>query len=106
MAHLPTAQQARGFAAVEFEVDERVLPIFRADDLPAGWDREPPGPASQLFGHERYHVHGCLGFRIPSIVVPTELDLVLFPGHERFQEVRVIQAAVPFPFDSRLFAKE
>lgn len=102
LAHAPRLGRAKGFVAAEYEMDARRLPAHDVKDLPAGWDAEPPGTASQLFGYARFADHGRVGFRVPSILVPDQQNAVLFPDHPQFDTLRVIRADMDFPFDPRL----
>jgi len=103
LAHMEVAHRSRNFAIAELAVDARALPAFDVTELPKGWDDEPAGPPSQEFGRQQYEVHGRLGFRVPSVIVPDESNVVLFPQHSSFAAVEVIREADPFTFDPRLF---
>lgn len=103
LAHMEVAQRSRNFAVVEFEIDARTLPVFKTSELPEGWNNEPAGPPSQEFGRRQYEVHGLVGFRVPSVVVPQENDVVLFPQHQGFNAIEIVRQGESFTFDPRLF---
>jgi RES domain-containing protein len=104
LARVPDLQRARGYVTAEYEIDARLLPNYRAGQLPSNWDAEPPTKATQSFGVERYRRNLLLGFRVPSVIVPNETIAVVFPDHKEFRrQVKVIRADIPFPFDPRLF---
>ena len=102
LAHLEAGQRSHQFAMVEFEVDARKLPSFQVSNLPKGWDQHPAGTPSQHFGKMQFN-RRFLGFRVPSLVVPQEQNVVIFPRHADFSRIRVIRSQEPFLFDPRLF---
>lgn len=85
------------------EVPEDSLNLIRAEELPRGWDKLPPGPASKRVGDAWVAANQSLGLLVPSVVAPEENNLVLNPSHARFQEVRILskQRVV---LDKRLYA--
>lgn len=105
LARAPSVQQAEKFRAALVEFDARSLRVFTVEDLPAGWDSEPPIKASQQFGFERFQNDGLLGFRVPSVVVPLQTNAVINTNHRDFHsKVRLVRADIPFPFDLRLLS--
>lgn len=72
-----------------------------AENLPAGWDSNPPSPVSQLFGADQFKL-GRLGFAVPSAIVHEELNLVLNPLHPAFKRAVKAQITRTFAFDPRL----
>lgn len=104
LVRAPTLQHQNHYIAAEIEVDGRRLPRYPADHLPEGWDDEPAGQASQIWGKQRFE-DGLLGFRVPSVVVPIQTAIVLSPRHPEFSSaVEIVREAIPFPFDRRLLA--
>lgn len=71
------------------------------ENLPAGWDSNPPSPVSQLFGADQFKL-GRLGFAAPSAIVHEELNLVLNPLHPAFKRAVNAQITRMFAFDGRL----
>jgi RES domain-containing protein len=71
-------------------------------DLPDGWNRLPPGPASKRFGDRWLTGGASLGLLVPSVIVPEEKNLLLNPAHQQFDEVRVV-AKERIQLDSRLY---
>ena len=73
-----------------FEVPDDALTSIPAEELPRGWDKLPPGPASKRFGDAWVAANSTLGLLVPSVVASEEKNLVLNPSHPRFQEVHVL----------------
>ena len=74
--------------AIEVPEDALISPASK--DLPRGWNKLPPGPASKRFGDAWVSRGSSLGLLVPSVVASEEKNLVLNPSHPRFQEVRVL----------------
>jgi RES domain-containing protein len=72
-------------------------------ELPEGWNRLPPGPASKRFGDRWLAAGASLGLLVPSVIAPEEKNLLLNPAHERFDQVRVVSKE-RMQLDSRLYA--
>lgn len=103
LVQAPAVQQSDDFLVAEFEVDARRLPMLDISQLPPDWDAEPHTSTTQEFGYRQFRAHGRLGFRMPSVVVPLEHNIVIDPEHPDFTEqVGLIREAIPFPFDKRL----
>jgi RES domain-containing protein len=72
------------------EVPGDSLISILAEELPRGWDKFPPGPASKRVGDAWVGTNSTLGLLVPSVVASEEKNLVLNPSHPRFQEVRIL----------------
>jgi len=60
-------------------------------ELPRGWNKHPPSPASKHFGDQWVAAGSSLGLLVPSVIAMEERNLLLNPAHLRFREVRVIR---------------
>ena len=72
------------------EVPDDSLTSIPSEELPRGWDKLPPGPASKRVGDAWVAANSTVGLLVPSVVASEEKNLVLNPLHPRFQEVRVV----------------
>jgi RES domain-containing protein len=72
------------------EVPEDALTSIEAEELPRGWSKLPPGPASKLVGDAWVASNSTLGLLVPSVVASDEKNLILNPSHPRFEEVRIL----------------
>ena len=73
------------------------------EELPRGWDKLPPGPASKRFGDAWVTSATSLGLLVPSVVASDEKNLILNPSHPRFHELRVLSKRRVM-LDKRLFS--
>jgi RES domain-containing protein len=100
LVHLPSGLLP-AYSAVPVEMDESLVETVAAADLPSRWKDHPPPPEAQAIGDRWVAEARSAALRVPSVIVPSEFNYVLNPGHPQFARLR-IGAAVPFPFDARL----
>lgn len=84
---------------VRFEDDlvSEIAPL----DLAEGWDRNPPGPASQPVGDHWLVGQSSVVLRVPSVIIPAENNYILNPTHPDFRKV-VIDPPEELRIDPRL----
>lgn len=85
------------------EVPEDALTSIAAEELPRGWNKLPPGPASKRIGDACVASNSTLGLLLPSVVASDEKNVILNPSHPRFQEVRVLSKR-RIVLDKRLYS--
>ena len=94
-------RRLRGYLAVGATFDEQHLEVVEAASLPAGRDARPYTAASQTAGDAWLDEERSLALRVPSVVVPSEWNVLLNPVHLDFEDVLVGPPTVA-PFDPRL----
>ena len=77
------------------------VPTETIDGLPADWDAQPPGLASQRVGSDWLRAQTSLLLQVPSVISPVEHNWVLNPRHPDAAKL-IIADAIPFRFDARL----
>lgn len=76
---------------------------WAVSDLPPGW-RATSAPAScHALGDEWVALAESLVLRVPSVLIPTESNVLLNPAYGAMRDVRVV-SVTPFQFDPRLLA--
>jgi RES domain-containing protein len=70
-------------------------------DLPANWQRMPGPNDLKELAFDWFVNNRAVALRVPSVVVPTELNVLLNPAHPDFKKVR-IDPPVPLLLDPRL----
>ena len=60
-----------------------------------------PPPEGQALGDAWVRRGETLSLRVPSVIIPSEENLLLNPAHPRMPDVRVV-SVTPFQFDPRL----
>ena len=108
LVHIGRRKQPANRYVIAIDVDDSRLENpqtgvveLTLDDLPAGWNRNPPSLVSQLFGADQFKL-GRLGFAVPSTIVHEELNLVLNPLHPTFKLAVKARITRTFEFDPRL----
>jgi RES domain-containing protein len=88
--------------AMQIELpDDAPVEEIAVADLPRDWASEPQHPACVEIG-DRWIAGGrALALRVPSAIVPEELNCLLNPAHPDAERVQVIGAR-EFAFDPRL----
>ena len=66
--------------------DSMVITIDLAD-LPKGWNRSPPGAATQRIGDAWVASGESVVLEVPSVLVPQESNFLLNPSHPKFPAV-------------------
>ena len=87
---------------VTAELDPRAITTVPRDSLPDGWDRRPPGFASQRFGDGWLSGGLSVALCVPSIVLPEGSNYVLNPTHPDFERAVRISPARPLNLDPRI----
>jgi RES domain-containing protein len=86
---------------VEIPIEVPVLELAVAD-LPAGWRTEPPSHGTMEIGEKWIKVGKATVLKVPSVLVPAAVNLVLNPRHKDFPKIR-IGPAEKFSFDPRMW---
>jgi RES domain-containing protein len=92
------------YVALTIRVPDDAVERVAANTLPAGWNAMAAPAACQEVG-ARWAAEGrSLGLAVPSVVVPSEDNILLNPRHPDFAKV-ALEKQEPFLFDSRLLEK-
>ncbi len=89
---------------ISFEVtvhSEVSVETIAVASLPANWQDETPPVTTQSIGTEWINGQRSLLLKVPSIIIPTEFNFLINPGHQEFSRL-IIGQPVPFRFDPRL----
>lgn len=99
LVHLNGKARLLPYRILEIEVEDRLIAPPR--DLPLGWDSHPSGNASQNHGLDWLKSSPFAALKVPSVVIPEEINLLLNPLNPEFYSIRAIEETV-FPLDQRL----
>lgn len=99
--HLGDDAARLDYVYFEIEIPDTV-DILRITGKTRGWREEPPGPASQRVGDRWLRANTSALLEVPSVIIPTETNLVLNPEHRDAHKLR-IRVLRPFQFDSRMW---
>lgn len=101
LAHLPAAFFPEDMAIATIEIPDKFVGSFIDGALPMGWDKIPPPIENHNFTMDWINQQKFVGFRVPSIIIPKEQNLLINPEHPNFKSVKIIEVE-PFNFDPRL----
>jgi len=99
--HLGEDAARLDYVYFEIEIPD-TLHILPLTSKPRGWRAEPPGPASQRVGDRWLRAKASALLEVPSVIIPTETNLVLNPEHRDARKL-IIRTPRPFQFDSRMW---
>lgn len=95
-------------AAMEFVYFEVTIPdaitIARLERRPRDWAAEPPALASMNAGDRWLHDGHHALLEVPSVIVPTESNLLLNPAHPDARTLEISRPK-PFRFDARTWKR-
>ncbi|MGH9380131.1 MAG: RES family NAD+ phosphorylase [Thermoanaerobaculia bacterium] len=80
---------------------EHLIEELPPRDLPTGWDAAAGSPAARVLGDTWLASKRSAVLRVPSVIVPGELNFLLNPLHSSFPQVH-IGDPVSFAWDPRL----
>ena len=100
LVHIPSGLLP-AYTAVPVDIDESQVTTLEAHDLPPNWKENPAPSSTQAVGDAWVMNAKSVALRVPSVVVPLELNCVLNPNHPDFARIN-IGTPIPFPFDPRL----
>ena len=103
LAHNIHILNTKPVALVKIEIpDDSPTSAVKFNNLPKDWDEKTYTPQStQKIGHSflekgKYHV-----LKVPSAIVPDEVNYLLDPSHPNHSKVRIIDKIDPFVMDQR-----
>lgn len=96
---------AEDAAILDFVYFEVTIPdgltVTQAHRRPRGWDAEPPSITSMAIGDRWLRDSEQALLEVPSIIIPTETNLLLHPLHRDVRKL-VVSSPKPFRFDTRM----
>ena len=104
VVHLPKHQFPSNYVIFRLLVPEDAIAVLAPDALPAGWDTDPPSPATQAIGARWVAGRTSLVLQVPSVVIRPESNFLINPEHPEFAAL-TFPKPEPFVFDARYFAR-
>ena len=102
LVHIDAEDAPDDLVALRMSVPDDVTELaFTPATLPADWRQTPSPPQCQAIGEEWARRGEELLFRVPSVLVPEESNVLVNPMHPDAVEIRLIGSR-PFSYDVRL----
>lgn len=102
--HLPLGNLPLDYFLVGIELPEASWPSISVKSLENSWKDWPPSGITCQLGDTFVKEGKHLAFRVPSVLVPDEYNVLINPKHPDMSTVKIISTE-PFTFDSRLFKR-
>lgn len=91
------------YLAIPLDFDDELLETTCAADLPDDWRERPPPRSAAEWGDRWVKEARSPALEIPSVIIPSESNLLLNPAHPDFRKIR-IGTPQEFAFDPPLIA--
>lgn len=101
LVHLPSPDVLRAYVSIHIEFDARLIEDLDVHRWPKDWMIWPAPKSTRTLGDEWVRRGAAALLRVPSVVVPTESNFLVNPGHKDFGKIR-IGAVQPLTLDPRL----
>jgi len=99
--HTPAAALGILWHLIEVDVPDALITTQPVAGLPANWRDHPPPGNVQNIGKQWVQSGVSLGLKVPSVVIPTEMNILLNPTHPDIGSAHAFPP-VEFRFDERL----
>ena len=102
LIHLQSHEILNSYRLYRIEIGNADLLSLDARDLPKDWRADPPPSSTAHVGDGWVSSNDSLALAVPSVVIPSQQNILINPTHSRFH--RALQTVRPesFVFDPRL----
>ena len=84
------------FLSLKLSLPADAIDALPDAELPANWQRDPPGDATRRIG-DRWHADAAsLGLSVPSAAAPGKRNILLNPSHPDVQKIRIDETPLRF----------
>ena len=87
--HVATFRGMRDRVAISAEIDDDLVEVLEASDLPADWQERPAPTSTQALGDAWVASGRSAVLRVPSVVVPAQANYLLNPAHPDVGRIRI-----------------
>lgn len=94
LVHTPKAFKPPKYVILTIEIPEKLISeikTFRESDLPINWDNLIAPKLVGTWGTKKIIHKKLLGFRVPSVLLKSEHNIVLNPAHPSFSKIKIIE---------------
>lgn len=102
LAHISLDSAPEDLALVTIHIPDSVKSqTIRPDRLPDHWRLNPAPEELAEIGTQWIQSQDTLLLKVPSVIIPTEWNILINPGHRDFDTIEIREIS-PFHFDDRL----
>lgn len=101
LAHIDRADAPGDLVSISARVPDDGIETLDASTLPADWRASPPPVQLREIVDAWFVTARNLALRVPSVIIPSESNVLINPQHARFSEVKY-ETPEPITLDPRL----
>jgi RES domain-containing protein len=101
LVHLDAPELLERYVMLGVGVEESLISDVDESRLPKNWRTNPAPPGARAIGDQWAAARGSAVLRVPSVIVPSERNLLLNPLQRDFSRLKIAESS-PFRFDARL----
>ncbi len=103
--HLPLGNVPEGFEMITILIPDDVsFYEIGEKNLPSGWKTFPQPESTQIIGDQFIIQNQFLVMKVPSAVIPGDINYLINPRHPDFGRIEIIKKE-PYEFDERFFKR-
>lgn len=102
LVHLQNSMLMRSYTLLSIEVSEELLDTLEVSELASDWRSASPPDSTQSQGDAWLADGDYVGLKVPSVIVPSEYNVLLNPLHPAFVDLLSSVEREPMIFDPRL----
>jgi RES domain-containing protein len=102
LIHLHSHEILNSYRLYRIEIGNADLLTLDRRDLPKDWQSDPPPSSTAHLGDGWVASGESLALAVPSVVVPSQQNILINPSHPRFEQALNTTRQEAFVFDPRL----
>ena len=102
LIHLHSHEILNSYRLYRIEIGDADLLSLDARDLPKDWRIDPPPSSTAHVGDGWVTSNDSLALAVPSVVIPSQHNILINPAHTHFDRALKTVRPEPFVFDPRL----
>lgn len=89
LAGIRSVKPIHAYVLIPVTFDDSLVTSVALDKLPTNWRQSPPPASTRRIGHDWIDHKDSLILRVPSAIVPEEVNYLLNPAHPDFANVEI-----------------
>ena len=102
MVHLQSSLLLQSYTLLSIDIPDEKLEHLNLDNLSEDWKDPSPPDSTQSLGEAWLQSASSVGLRVPSVIVPSEFNVIVNPLHPDFAPLLASVEKQPMAFDPRL----
>lgn len=104
LVHTPKEFKPPKYVILTIEIPDQFMgqiENFKVSDLPKNWNNPIAPKLVNAWGTEKIINQKLLGFKVPSVILKSENNIVLNPAHQNFSRIKIVDKE-NYTIDERL----